>query len=94
MIMESQFRNDLMDIPGDEDGDGMSAYCMFSAMGFYPVSAGKPVSASAVSCIPKQSIHLNNGNVYHQSQQCLMEQQIHPIGKVERTGVEQTVVHP
>jgi predicted alpha-1,2-mannosidase len=34
------FRNDLMGVPGDEDGGGLSAFVVFSAMGFYPVTPG------------------------------------------------------
>ena len=37
------FRNDLMGVPGDEDGGGTSAFVVFSAMGFYPVTPGMPV---------------------------------------------------
>jgi putative alpha-1,2-mannosidase len=32
-------------VPGDEDGGGMSAWAVFTAMGFYPVTAGEPVYA-------------------------------------------------
>lgn len=34
------FRNDLMGVPGDEDGGGMSSFVVFSSMGFYPVTPG------------------------------------------------------
>jgi putative alpha-1,2-mannosidase len=30
-------------MPGDEDGGGMSAFVVFSMMGFYPVTPGVPV---------------------------------------------------
>lgn len=36
------YRNDLMGVPGDEDGGGMSAFVVFSMMGFYPVTPGDP----------------------------------------------------
>ncbi len=39
-ILHMWFRNDLMGLPGDEDGGGMSAFVVFSAMGFYPVTPG------------------------------------------------------
>ena len=41
-LLEQWFRNDLMGIPGDEDGGGMSAFIVFSQLGFYPVTAGSP----------------------------------------------------
>jgi predicted alpha-1,2-mannosidase len=39
-LLKQWFRNDLMGNPGDEDGGGMSAFVVFSAMGFYPVTPG------------------------------------------------------
>jgi len=39
-LLKQWFRNDLMGIPGDEDGGGTSAFVVFSAMGFYPVTPG------------------------------------------------------
>ena len=64
MIMESWFRNDLMGIPGDEDGGGMSAYYVFSAMGFYPVSAGIPVYNIGSPVFNKITIQLDNGKIF------------------------------
>jgi len=34
-LVEQWFRNDVMGVPGDEDGGGMSAFVVFSAIGFY-----------------------------------------------------------
>ena len=31
-----------MGVPGDEDGGGMTAFVVFSMMGFYPVTPGSP----------------------------------------------------
>lgn len=42
-LVDEWFRNDLMGMPGDEDGGGMSAFVVFSMMGFYPVTPGLPV---------------------------------------------------
>jgi len=42
-LLEMWFRNDLMGMPGDEDGGGLTSFIVFSAMGFYPVSPGIPV---------------------------------------------------
>lgn len=41
-LLHQWFRNDLMGVPGDEDGGGMSAFVAFSQMGFYPVTPGSP----------------------------------------------------
>lgn len=39
--MHQWFRNDLMGVPGDEDGGGLSGFVVFSMMGFYPVTPGQ-----------------------------------------------------
>ena len=64
MIMESWFRNDLLGIPGDEDGGGMSAFYAFSVMGFYPVSAGIPVYTIGSPLFTKTTIRLDNGKTF------------------------------
>jgi predicted alpha-1,2-mannosidase len=64
MVLESWFRNDLMGIPGDEDGGGMSAYYVFSAMGFYPVSVGMPAYNIGSPIFRKVIIHLDNGKTF------------------------------
>ena len=63
-VMESWFRNDLMGIPGDEDGGGMSAYYVFSAMGFYPVSPGIPIYNIGSPVFSKTTIRLDNGKIF------------------------------
>jgi predicted alpha-1,2-mannosidase len=42
-LMDSWFRNDLMGVCGDEDGGAMSAWYVFSSMGFYPFCPGYPM---------------------------------------------------
>ncbi len=42
-LLNEWFRNDLMGVPGDEDGGGLSAFVVFSMMGFYPITPGMPM---------------------------------------------------
>jgi predicted alpha-1,2-mannosidase len=42
MLLEAFFPATLQGIPGDEDGGGMSAFVVFSMLGFYPVTPGIP----------------------------------------------------
>jgi len=44
-LLDVWFKDNVFGIPGDEDGGGMSAWVVFTAMGFYPVTAGEPVYA-------------------------------------------------
>ena len=55
------FRNDRMGMCGDEDGGGMSAYAVFSMMGFYPVTPGRPEYQWGSPVFRKVTIHLENG---------------------------------
>ena len=64
MLMNTWFRNDLMGIPGDEDGGGLSAFYVFSAMGFYPVTPGIPEYQIGSPLFSKVKIHLSNGKIF------------------------------
>ncbi len=64
MLLEAWFRNDLMGIPGDEDGGGMSAFVVFSMMGFYPVTPGVPAYSFGSPVFSKVTIRLENGRQF------------------------------
>jgi predicted alpha-1,2-mannosidase len=64
MLLESWFRDDLMGIPGDEDGGGMTAFVVFSQLGFYPVSPGIPVYTIGSPIFTKSSIKTDSGKVF------------------------------
>ncbi len=63
-LLKEWFRNDLMGVPGDEDGGGMSAFVVFSSMGFYPVTPGAPVYSIGSPLFEQVSIELSNGNTF------------------------------
>ena len=60
-LLEYAFTDTLQGIPGDEDGGGMSAFVVFSMMGFYPVVPGVPVYEFGSPVFDKVSIALPNG---------------------------------
>jgi len=60
-LLTDWFRNDLMGLPGDEDGGGMSAFVVFSKMGFYPVTPGSPTYNIGSPAFVNTIIHLGNG---------------------------------
>jgi predicted alpha-1,2-mannosidase len=64
MLMDTWFRNDLMGIPGDEDGGGLSAFYVFSAMGFYPITPGVPEYQIGSPLFSRVMIHLQNGKTF------------------------------
>lgn len=59
--LDCWFRNDKMGMCGDEDGGGMSAYAVFSMMGFYPVTPGLPEYQWGSPVFRKVTVHLENG---------------------------------
>src|SRR5664280_3860296 len=49
---------------GDEDNGQMSAWYLFSALGFYPASPGHPEYAIGSPAFRKAVIHLENGKQF------------------------------
>lgn len=63
-LLKEWFRNDLMGIPGDEDGGGMTAFVVFSSMGFYPVTPGSPTYNIGSPLFETVKLKLGNGKVF------------------------------
>jgi len=63
-LLDEWYRNDLMGIPGDEDGGGMTAFVVFSEMGFYPVTPGSPTYNIGSPCFPYVKMNLGNGKYF------------------------------
>lgn len=61
MLLETYFPDTLQGMPGDEDGGGMSAFVVFSMMGFYPVCPGVPVYDIGSPIFDSVTIRLQNG---------------------------------
>ncbi|MEQ9306565.1 MAG: glycoside hydrolase family 92 protein, partial [Marinoscillum sp.] len=61
-ILDTQYRNDLDGLSGNEDCGQMSAWFMLSAMGIYQVAPGDPVYALGSPIFDQVTIHLENGN--------------------------------
>lgn len=63
-LLNQWFRNDLMGVPGDEDGGGMTAFVVFSYMGFYPVTPGMPAYNIGSPLFDNVKMDLGNGKVF------------------------------
>ena len=61
MLLDTWFTDTTLGMPGDEDGGGMSAFVVFSMMGFYPVTPGVPVYDLASPVFDRITIRLHNG---------------------------------
>jgi predicted alpha-1,2-mannosidase len=64
MLLNTWFKDNIFGIPGDEDGGGMSAFVVFSSMGFYPITPGIPVYTIGSPLFSKIKINLPNGKVF------------------------------
>ncbi|WP_346860856.1 GH92 family glycosyl hydrolase [uncultured Draconibacterium sp.] len=63
-LLKEWFRNDLMGVPGDEDGGGMSSFVVFSAMGFYPVTPGSQQYSIGSPMFENVSVDLGNDIIF------------------------------
>jgi len=63
-LLHEWFRNDLMGVPGDEDGGGLSSFVVFSSMGFYPVTPGRTDYSIGSPLFTNVKIHLANGKTF------------------------------
>lgn len=63
-LLDVWFKDNIFGIPGDEDGGGLSAFVVFSSLGFYPVTPGLPVYTIGSPVFEKSSIRLQNNKVF------------------------------
>ncbi|MDQ0108897.1 putative alpha-1,2-mannosidase [Chitinophaga terrae (ex Kim and Jung 2007)] len=63
-LLDLWFKDNVFGIPGDEDGGGMSAFVVFSSMGFYPVTPGIPIYTIGSPVFSKVSIALPSGKEF------------------------------
>lgn len=61
-ILDSLYRKGPDGLPGNEDCGQMSAWYVWSAMGFYPVTPGSPYYAVGSPLFDSLQLHLENGN--------------------------------
>ena len=64
MLLNGFFTDTFFGMPGDEDAGGMSAWVVFSMMGFYPATPGVPVYVLGSPVFDRIAIHLQNGKTF------------------------------
>lgn len=62
-IMNRMYRNDIRGLSGNDDCGQMSAWYIFSAMGFYPVCPGTDQYVLGAPYLPYIRLSLPNGNI-------------------------------
>jgi predicted alpha-1,2-mannosidase len=63
-ILTTLYKNTPDGIAGNEDCGQMSAWYVFSSLGFYPVTPGKNQYIIGSPLFPKATINLENGNSF------------------------------
>jgi predicted alpha-1,2-mannosidase len=63
-LLDVWFKDNIFGIPGDEDGGGLSAFVVFSSLGFYPVTPGLPVYTIGSPLFEKSTINLPNNKTF------------------------------
>ena len=63
-IMDRLYRTGPDGLPGDDDTGALSAWYIFSALGFYPVNPSQPVYALGSPLFDRAAIHLENGGTF------------------------------
>lgn len=64
MLMDSWFTDNVFGMPGDEDGGAMSAWVVFSMMGFFQVTPGIPLYTIGSPSFEEVTIQLSNGKSF------------------------------
>ena len=64
MILKMQYKNAPDGLGGNDDCGQMSAWYMFSSMGFYPVAPGSDEYSLGSPAVKSATIHLENGKTF------------------------------
>ncbi len=63
-IMDNLYHTGRDGLPGNEDCGQMSAWYVFSALGFYPVTPGEDMYVLGTPIFDEATIHMQNGNSF------------------------------
>ena len=64
LLLDTWFQDNIFGVPGDEDGGSMSAWVVFTSMGFFPLKAGIPMYSITSPVFSKITIDLHNGKTF------------------------------
>jgi putative alpha-1,2-mannosidase len=64
MILKNQYHTGPAGLGGNDDTGQMSAWYIFSTIGFYPVAPGSPVYQIGSPSVNSATLHLENGKTF------------------------------
>lgn len=87
MILKNQYQTGADGLGGNDDMGQMSAWYIFSSLGFYPVAPGSTQYALGSPSIHKAEVNLDNGNKFTVVAENQSEENVY-VEKVELNGME------
>lgn len=63
-LIDTYYIDSYLGMPGDEDGGGMSAFVVFSMMGFFPVTPGTTTYVIGSPFFERTAMHLPDGKTF------------------------------
>jgi len=76
-VIRTQYGNQPKSLSGNDDCGQMSAWYIFSALGFYPVCPGSDTYVIGSPAVPSAVMHLSNGKAFTMTAEHLSEQNIY-----------------
>ena len=79
-IMNLWYDDRVLGIPGDDDGGALSSWYVFSAMGFFPVTPGRPEYDLGSPIFSRvRNLTGQRQDFYHRCPRCFRAEQICPV---------------
>jgi predicted alpha-1,2-mannosidase len=76
-VVRTQYGNKPYSLTGNDDCGQMSAWYIFTVLGFYPVCPGSDYYVFGSPAVPKAEVHLSNGKTLHIEAKNLSEKNIY-----------------
>ena len=86
MILKEKYQTGIDGLSGNDDFGQMSAWFLFSSLGFYPVAPGSVDYALGSPAIEEAILHLDNGNTFTVEAKNQSDKNVY-VRKVELNGV-------
>ncbi|WP_026727652.1 GH92 family glycosyl hydrolase [Flavobacterium denitrificans] len=80
-LVREYFKNEPKGLPGNDDTGTMSAWLVYSMMGFYPITPGEPIYTVTTPMFDKITIHLDPK--YYKREKIVIEREINEDGKIK-----------
>ncbi|MBF4465079.1 GH92 family glycosyl hydrolase [Flavobacterium sp. LC2016-12] len=80
-LVREHFKNEPKGLPGNDDTGTMSAWLVYSMMGFYPISPGDPIYTLTTPMFDKITIQLDPR--YYKKENIVIQREVNSDGKIK-----------